>query len=68
MHFVASFVVQFLLYVTAAKESDLRQVGLRRQICPHICILRHGQWQSPGWLAGWLTDSPKDQSKNKTGK
>jgi len=42
-------------YVTLPRESDLRQVGLRRLICPQICILQLGQGQS----ADLLTDSLK---------
>lgn len=41
--------------VTALKESDLRQVELRRQICPQISILNHGRLE----LAGRLLDSTK---------
>jgi len=36
------------------RESDLRQVGLRRQICPQICFLRRGsvaRVRSIQWLA-----------------
>ena len=40
-------------YVAPSKESDLRQVRLRRQICPQICILQHDQWQGAR-LAYWL--------------
>ena len=36
-------------------ESDLRQVGQRRQICPQICILHYRQWQP----VACLTDTPK---------
>gem|GEM_PF-3503989 len=28
--------------IASPRESDLRQVGLRRQICPQICFLRRG--------------------------
>ena len=34
-------------------ESDLGQVGLRRQTCPQVCILRHGASKSADRYTAW---------------
>jgi len=43
-------------YLAPPKESDLGQVGLRRQICPQVCNLTFGMVEDE--LAVWHTDSP----------